>query len=168
MLKGFCALLLLAVVLAAPLQLVAQVYRCETASGVTYSDMPCGASAEEIVVAGDVVDMRGVGASIPAEGTTPGLPGGETVAQGGQPPADAGRDLNDFLAMLRSQREEQIGQLDSQLTELRQQARSVEFLGMDVSQQDQINSQIAQLESDRASILSEYDALIAEAERRLD
>lgn len=173
MLKGLCALLTLAVVLAAPHQLQAQVYRCESDSGVTYSDMPCGASAEEVVVAGDVLDMRGVGAAEPVEPVDEAVTAGAgaqppTPDQSGQPAAGNGQDLNGFLVMLRSQRQQQIGQIDSQLTQLRQQARSAEFLDKEITEQDQLNSRIAQLESDRASILSEYDALIAEAQRRVD
>jgi len=166
MLKGLYALLTLAVVLAAPHQLQAQVYRCESDSGVTYSDMPCGASAEEVVVAGNVLDMRGLGAAVPAEPVDEAV----TAGAGAQPPTpdQSGQDLNGFLAMLRSQRQQQIDQIDTQLAQLRQQASSVEFMEMEVSEQDQLNSQIGQLESDRASILSEYEALIAEAERRLD
>jgi hypothetical protein len=166
MLKGLCALLALAVVLAASHQLQAQVYRCEGASGVTYSDMPCGASAEEVVVAGNVLDMRGLGAAVPAE------PVDEAVTAGAgtetPSPDQSGQDLSDFLVMLRSQRQQQIGEIDNQLTQLRQQAGSAEFLEMAVSEQDELNRQIGQLESDRASIVSEYDALIAEAERRLE
>lgn len=163
------AAVVLAVALSAPQQLLAQVYRCESASGVTYSDMPCGASAEQIVVAGDVMDSRGLGASIPAEpvsGQGAQSLTGEPVEAGA---TDEGEpNLNDFLAMLRAQRQQQIGEIDSQLLQLKQRAASAEFLEMEAGEQDQLNRQIAQLESDRASILSEYDALIAEAERRLE
>lgn len=180
--NGFRTMFPLAVALAVALavgvsaspQLLAQVYRCESESGVTYSDMPCGESAEQIDVAGDVMDSRGLGGTIPAEdaGTAATGEGGgaatDQAAAGLSSAADGEPNLADFLAMLRSQRQQQMGQIDSQLMQLRQRAGSDEFTEMQVSEQDQLNSQIAQLESDRVSILSEYDALIAEAERRLD
>lgn len=164
MLKGFIAQAALAVLLAVPQSLLAQVYRCETASGVIYSDMPCSESAEEIVVTGDVVDMKGVGsptAEEPVEGAV-------TSDAGAQPAGEGGQDLNSFLVMLRAQREEQIAQLDDQLNRLRARATGIDFIDMEPSEQDRINQEIAQLESDRASILAEYEALIAEAERRLN
>lgn len=163
----------LAVALSVPQQLRAQVYRCESDAGVTYSDMPCGASAEQIDITGDVMDSRGLGASIAVDGAVADQ-GAQAPASGGEPVVTDGAEqsgeqsLSDFLAMLRSQRQEQIGQIDSQLAELRQRASSAAFLEMEISEQDQLNREIAQLESDRASILSEYEALITEAERRLE
>lgn len=170
--------LLLAFVLSAPPLLHAQVYRCESESGVTYSDMPCGASAEQIQIAGDVMDSRGVGGSAPEGAGVPpfagaaisSAPEGETrsldatISQTGAGADEAGEQtLNDFLEILRSQREQQIGLIDHQLAQLRVQAGNAEG-----DEQQALSEQIASLEANKASIESEYEALIVEAESRLD
>lgn len=163
MLKGLYATLTFACLAMVPQIAPAQVYRCEGPGGVTYSDMPCGAGAEQIEVAGDVLDSKGVGGSEAPAAAAQAMPQGEGV----QATESGGQDLNSFLEMLRSQRTEQIAQIDSQLALLRERASSADFLDMEVAEQDSLNSQIAQLESDRVSILAEYEALISEAESRL-
>lgn len=164
--------------LAASFNLAAQVYRCETGSGVTFSDMPCGDSAEQIEVQGVVVDTRGVGAPDYAE-ANPAPTDGQTLTAEAAPalaPAqitaapsnlEGGvqdeQFLTDFLSMLKSQREVQIGEIDDQLVVLRERLES----SPSESSADNMQNQIAALESNRTAILSEYDALIAEAEARL-
>lgn len=165
--KGLSRLLLAALLLVASSGfntgvLHAQVYRCETASGVTFSDMPCGDSAEQIEVAGDVMDSRGVGSSMPteAEGVDP-LP----AANGAQDPQQG---MQQFLATLETQREQQLSQIDAQLRLLRDQYNSDEFTTLESTQQDAVRGRISELESQRADLEREYASLIAEAIRRLE
>jgi hypothetical protein len=158
--KGLRATLHIAVLCAVSLDVSAQVYRCETASGVTYSDMPCGDSSEEIVVQGDVVDMKGVGSG-DAMAPEPGAPGQEQDLEMG-----GAKTLDEFLVMLRQQREEQLSIIDRQLAQLRAQSSSIDFQEMTGDEQDEITRQIASLEANRASIVSGYESLIQEAERR--
>lgn len=195
--KGFCATFCAAALLTAPFALQAQVYRCQTASGIEFSDMPCGDGAEEIVVEGVVMDTRGVGGEVaapPISEETAEPTDGQAAASldteaGSQPvapavrppsaegsamldnPANAGSTneqyLTDFLAMLKSQRQQQISEIDNQLSALRQQAGDAENSGMANGNQQDLLAQISALENNKVNILSEYEALIAEAEARL-
>lgn len=165
------------------LNVMAQVYRCDGASGVTYSDQPCGEGAEEITIKGVVVDTRGVGGGMPVEAEAP-APAADAESAPAEvaPAASAYRApneaseggvedsqyLSDFLAMLHSQRDLQIGELDNQLAALRNEAQSESFEHLPDSNKQQIRTDIAALETNRADILSEYAALIEEAESRLD
>lgn len=148
--KGITLFLLLGMLAASPFSM-AQVYRCETAEGLVYSDLPCGETAEEIVLEGMEPE--------PEDGGQP--PGGDARVP------DGVADLHSFLDMLRSQREYQIGEIDKNLAMLRRQAGSMEFLQLDPAAQADITDRIAALESSRESILQEYASLIAEAESRL-
>lgn len=160
--KGLRATLQLAVLCAASLDLSAQVYRCESASGVTYADMPCGESSEEIVVQGDVVDMKGVGSGDSMSPEIGAADQQQDLEMGGA------KTLDEFLLMLRQQREEQLSIIDRQLAQLRAQSSSIDFQEMTGDEQDEITRQIASLEANRASIVSGYESLIEEAERRQD
>lgn len=160
--KGLRATLQVAVLCAVSVNLSAQVYRCESASGVTYSDMPCGEGSEAIVVQGDVVDMKGVGSD---EGVARDI---GAAAQEQDPAMGGAKTLDEFLLMLRQQREEQLSIIDRQLAQLRAQSSSIDFQEMTGDEQDEITRQIASLEANRASIVSGYESLIEEAERRQD
>ena len=191
--KGLCATFCAAALLMAPFCLQAQVYRCETSSGTVFSDKPCGANAEEIEVQGVVMDMKGVGGEVAAPpinppeeaapesanteasqeaapAPAPRAPSPESAAYLNNP-ANAGSTdeqyLTDFLAMLKTQRQEQIGEIDNRLTALKRQVGEAEKGGMTSDLRAELEGQIASLESNKLAILSEYEALIAEAEARL-
>lgn len=189
--KGLCATFCAVAMLTAPFCLQAQVYRCETSSGTVFSDKPCGANAEEIEVQGVVMDMKGVGGEVaappinpPEEAATesaeaqpeaapapaPRAPSPESAAYLNNP-ANAGSTdeqyLTDFLAMLKTQRQEQIGEIDDRLSALKRQVGEAEKGGMTSDLRAELEGQIASLESNKLAILSEYEALIAEAEARL-
>ncbi len=187
--KGFCATFCAAALLTAPFALQAQVYRCQTAAGIEFSDMPCGDGAEEIQVQGVVMDTRGVGGDVaappvddefaapidgyeppPADAGDPAAapPVSQDTSMPGDPATIGSTDeqyLTDFLAMLKTQRQQQISEIDNQLSTLRQQADASSGLASDTQQE--LLAQISALESNKLDILSEYDALIAEAEARL-
>ncbi len=170
--KGLSRMISAALLMAASTSLSAQVYRCESPSGITFSDMPCSDSAEQIEVSGDVMDSRGVGSSTSAavadgsgeldssldsEGQTP--PEFQDSPQG---------NIQQFVATLEAQREQQLAQVDRQLSQLRQEAGSDVFASFDPEYQNDVLNRIETLESARINITEEYAALIAEANRRLD
>jgi hypothetical protein len=151
-----------ATLLAFPLLLISpwasgQVYRCEGESGITFSDMPCGADAEEVQLEGMEPDA---GADVGNGAENAESP--EVVMDGEE------EDLNNLLNMLQSQREYQIGEIDRHLADLRAQTESAEFYSQDPESQQAIRNQIAALETNRTSILDQYESLIAEAQSRLE
>jgi hypothetical protein len=160
--KGLCVIFAAAILFVASREVSAQVYRCEGDSGVIYSDLPCGETAEEIQLEGiaplsqDVV--QDAGESVTGASSVP-VPVAE---DGGQ------EDLNKFLEMLQGQREYQIGELDRHLETLRAQTETKEFFQQDPASQQDIRNQIAALETNKASIQKEYEALIEEAQSRLE
>ncbi|HKJ16144.1 MAG TPA: DUF4124 domain-containing protein [Xanthomonadales bacterium] len=176
MLKGFCTFLIVALLIATIPDVAAQVYRCETASGVVYADFPCGEAAEEIVV--DVVE--------PAVQETPevadessGLAGSVTddsistdaAAEGATevpPPVQEVTTLNEFSKMLVTQRETQISEIDRNLLELRARVNSEEFRTADSTTQARMMLEIRELEASRDSIMEQYATLIAEAQSRAE
>lgn len=162
--KGICTTFLTVVSLASSPGLAAQVYRCESDGGVVFSDMPCSEGAEQIEVQGDVVDMRGVG----SPGTQPLDPPASVNAPEPQPeaPPSSGQRLNQFLDTLRTQRDQQLRLIDQQIAQLQSRANSPGFSDLGEEQQAAVNNQIISLESNKAALVSEYEALIAEAERR--
>ena len=160
--KGFCVILPAAFLFLSAPHAGAQVYRCEGESGTTYSDLPCGDTAEEI-------HLEGI-ALLSSEDAPEG--GGEDTGSASTQAAaritGEQEDLNSFLEILRKQREYQVGEIDKHLDSLRAQTDSEAFLEQDEAAQQAVNDQIASLESNKASILAEYEALIAEAQSRLE
>lgn len=151
MLKGFLIIMSATILLAATPVLHAQVYRCDGPGGTIFSDMPCGDSAKEIVVEGMEPE--------PAE-----------VANETAPPAEPDQKQNyrDFLGVLNSQKTTRVGEVDTQLSSLRATANGPGFESMDEADRLALTSEIATLESERESIVAEYDGLIAEMERRIE
>ena len=164
MLKGFCTIFICAGASLVASNLAAQVYRCETDAGVVFSDMPCGESAQQIEVKGDVVDMKGVG------GSTAPFPAADSGASAGdlasQPEQDSPQTLDQFLDVLGAQRDQQIGLIDEQIRQLQDQLSGRELSELDPDQQAAFEEQLRSLETNRSSILSEYEALIREAASR--
>jgi len=160
--KGFRLILSATILLVASQQVSAQVYRCEGDSGVTYSDLPCGETAE-------VIQLEGIAPLSRDDAQDDDGKHGEASSASATVADDreAG-DLNTFLEMLQSQRDYQIGEIDMHLDNLRAQTGTKEFLQQDEAVQQEITDQIAALESNKASILDEYQSLIAEARSRLD
>ncbi len=165
--KGFCSFLLVAIICAAASNVSAQVYRCETPNGVVYADYPCGETAEEIVI--DVVQP-----ATPVETGVIDDSGGLTTAMTEEPLADEEatddevHTLSDFSKMLVSQREDQIGEIDQKLTDLKARVASDAFKASDATTQARLLLEISDLENSRQSIMAQYDSLIAEAERRAE
>lgn len=158
MLKGFLTITSAVVLVAVTPDLQAQVYRCETASGVMFSDFPCGDSAEEIELEVLQPASQGIGA-----GVTPVSEGAPEDASGvlGDALPEDGQTLDEVLQVLNGQRAAQIGQLDKTLAELR---RQVESADIDGPAKAELMMRIAQIESSRETILDEFDARTAEAE----
>ena len=162
MLKGFCTILPLAALIVGGDNLSAQVYRCETAAGMIYSDMPCGESAEEMEL--DVFEPVTEPEEMPAMEQEE-IP--ETVSSDVSLETET-QAFNQFLKILRNQRKTQIDEFDRNLTDLRIEASSAEFLNKDDESKAAITARIDALETSRASVVDEYDALITEAERRME
>lgn len=164
--KGIFLIFLVATVLAISMPGTAQVYRCESSGSVAYSDLPCGDSAQEVVL--DVPEpatgrehsqaqFRAAAAARarPDEKKAPVISEGE-------------RNISQFLNMLHDQRRRQIEEIDQTIASLRVQAESEEFGRYDEARQAKMLVELDRLESSRASILEEYSALIQEAQSRLE
>lgn len=161
MLKGFFTITSAVVLIAVTPSLQAQVYRCETATGIVFADFPCGESAEEIDVDVLVPPSHGVGemtASVNDE--APSAADSPDAAF----PADQ-QSLNDLLQTLTGQRDAQIGQIDRTLADLR---RQVESADVDGPTKADLMMRIAEIESSKDAVFDEYSARTAEAESRME
>lgn len=164
--KGIFLNFLIAAALSASPDLGAQIYRCEGNSGVVYSDLPCGASAEEIVldVPEPASDSDQPQASV-ASAADSSMPQAERASPG---ISEGKQNISQFLMMLHDQRRQQMGEIDRTIASLRAQAQGDEFEQLEEARQAEILAELDRLESSRESILEEYSALIQEAQRRLE
>lgn len=164
--KVFSLLVFAAAWLAASPCLEAQVYRCEGASGVIYTDMPCGETAQEIVLdvvqpATDSVPPSNQVATADAVAATQAEQPESAIAEGEQ-------NISQFLNMLHDQRRQQMGEIDQTIDSLRAQTEGDAFSQLDPERQAEIIAELNQLVSSREAILEEYSALIREAQSRLE
>lgn len=156
MLKGFCICAMAASLLVAFPALNAQVYRCEGPNGPVYSDMPCSDSAEEIAV-------EGMEPKAEAEAEAEAVPEASAAAE----VPDQRQSYRNFLGVLNSQKLFKIGEVDRELTRLKETRESAGFEDLSMADQQRVMDQIADLELERETIENEYDGLIAEMERRI-
>ncbi len=129
-----------------PLSLQAQVYRCDGADGLVYSQMPCAENAERLAAYDPVLDVeveKPVGA----------------VEK--QPSA-----MENFVITLNNQRRQQMLELDGNITRLQEQIAADGEQAPDESERAAMESELSTLKSERESISDQYASLISEAERR--
>lgn len=164
--KGICLIFFIAAMLAASPHLGAKVYRCEGDSGVVYSDLPCGESAEEIVL-----DVPQPASDPGASQTGPEITPASRPVQTEKPEqeiSEGERNISQFLTMLHEQRQQQMGEIDRTIALLRAQTQGEAFEQLEEARQAEILAELDRLESSRESILAEYSALIQEAQSRLE
>jgi len=154
MLKGFLIVVSAVLFSATVPGLYAQVYKCDGPTGTVFSDMPCGDSAEEIEVEG-------------MEPEPVVLEDAEIEEDSADVP-DKEQSYRNFLGVLNSQKLFKIGEVDRELTSLRDTASSPGFEEMTDAERLTVTDQIADLERERETIVAEYDGLIAEMERRIE
>jgi hypothetical protein len=134
----------------------AQVYRCDTAEGTIYSQLPCAENAERLPQYDPVVEAD----SSPSADTS----GAETSL----PEADAPSAMENFISTLERQRDQQIGSIDANMQTLRDQLDASGEAAPDERTREMLEFELAQLTSDRASIQDQYASLISEAANRAD
>ena len=74
--------------------------------------------------------------------------------------------MDNFVTTLVSQRETQIGEMDRKISQERVYISSDEFREADQETRSSATRRLVQMESDRQSIMEQYETLIQEAERR--
>jgi hypothetical protein len=142
-----------------PLVLQAQVYRCDGPDGAIYSQIPCEENAEEVTIE----DTRML---------TEGGDSSDTLPEAGRDAAAEDLDsapvnlMDSFVTTLVSQRESQIGEIDRKIAEERVFISSDEFNEADEETRSNAIGRLAKMQSERQSILEQYESLIQEAERR--
>jgi hypothetical protein len=136
------------------LTLHAQVYRCDGPGGPVYSQMPCSEDAERLPDFEPVED--------------PGAQSGEDKGpeDGVEAEPEPPSAMENFVATLHKQREQQIGELDHRIVRLENQLNRE---GDDALREDARNSvgaELLALKSERKSVADQYATLIAEAQSR--
>jgi len=137
---------LFVLVLLFSLNLQAQVYRCDSADGPVYSQMPCSENAERLPAYDPAVD------TVEAE------PVPSTVKQ---PTA-----MENFVMTLHRQRQQQMSEMDARISQLQSQIDATGEQAPDASQISDLRAELVVVQSERLSISDQYATLISEAERR--
>jgi hypothetical protein len=137
-----------------PLTLSAQVYRCDGAGGLVYSQIPCGDNAEQVEIHDPMLRNE-------TEETS-------SIDQGpeNEPEVEPPSAMENFIATLHRQQQEQLAEINQNIVRLKQQLRAEGDEAPDESGRQHILSELSSLVSARASVSSQYDALIAEASSR--
>jgi len=136
------------------LSLQAQVYRCDGPSGPVYSQMPCAADAEHLV---DYDPHEEAVADAGPEN------GQEIAGEPAQKPPTA---MENFVATLYKQRQQQIGDMDKKIDRLQNQLNNQGEGELDDGTRASITAELSTLKSERDSVSEQYVALISEAESR--
>lgn len=145
---------ILILILMSPLTLQAQVFRCDGPNGAVYSQIPCDENAERLtrydpeVKAEDDPDLN-------AESATD----SEAIEKEPSP-------METFVTTLHNQREQQVGEIDSNIAILKKQLNASGELAAEESNRKFLESDLARLENERTSIVEQYARLISEAESR--
>lgn len=147
-------LLTFIVFLVTPLTLTAQVYRCETAQGTIYSQMPCSESAERLTE----YDPAGEEEQV-AEEAEP-----EAVAQ--PEVREPANSMAAFVSTLEKQRQDQFTELDGEITEVRLQLGALADDGTEEEPRRVLEDRLEDLVVRRRSIDEQYESLIDEANAR--
>jgi hypothetical protein len=138
-----------------PMSVQAQVYRCDGPDGLVYSQVPCDENAE-IVVIYDPVSKAEDDDSEPDSGQED----AEEITEKSPSP------MENFIATLHSQRQQQIGEIDANIADLKRRLNAEGEQALEEADRKAAASQLAALQSDRNSIVEQYASLISEAEQR--
>jgi hypothetical protein len=141
-----------------PLTLQAQVYRCDTSEGTIYSQMPCSENAERL----SEYDPESASAAVEAGAVT--IVGSEvsetpTTEKTSSP-------MDSFISTLEKQREQQFSTLDANIKSLETQLSANGEEAPDEETRTALERQLADFNSQRASISDQYASLITEASTR--
>jgi len=147
-------LTLLFVALLTSIAAEAQVYRCETAEGTIYSQMPCAENAERLPQYDPVDDDGGE----PATGTEDG--------EESEPADNTPSALQNFISTLERQRNDEIGSIDANMKTLRDRLDATGDGAPDERTREMLETELASLASQRDSIANQYTSLIREATNR--
>ena len=138
-----------------PLSLQAQVYRCDGPNGPVYSQIPCDENAEIVVIYDPVSKAEDDDSE-----TGSGQEEAEEIVE--KPPTP----MENFIATLHSQRQQQIGEIDANMAHLNGLLNAEGELTLEEEDRKAVESQLAALQSERNSIVEQYASLISEAEQR--
>ena len=138
-----------------PLSLSAQVYRCDGPGGPIYSQLPCAQDAELVIIHDPVMQKQLKNAA----------DDGQVIHQ--EPVKSRADSMESFVKTLHKQRQQQLAEIDASISRLKDQLEAPD-------EQEQpsepvrkhINAEVDSLQSTRLAINTQYDSLIAEAERR--
>mgnify|MGYP003574677905 FL=1 len=134
--------------------LQAQVYRCDSPNGPVYSQIPCDENAERLTRYDPVVKAEEA-PELNAESATD----SEATERQLSP-------METFVTTLHNQRQQQVAEIDSNITYLKQQLNATGELAIEESNREFLESDLARLEDERTSIVEQYARLISEAESR--
>jgi hypothetical protein len=146
---------LLFLLIFAPLSLQAEVYRCDGADGLVYSQIPCDENAEIVVIYDPVAKAED-------DGSEPDSGQGEAEEIVEKPPTP----MENFIATLNGQRQQQIGEIDATIAHLKGLLNAEGEQALEEEDRKAVESQLATLQSDRNSIAEQYASMISEAEQR--
>jgi hypothetical protein len=137
-----------------PLSLQAQVYRCDGPDGPVFSQIPCAENAEVVAIYDPAAKS--------AEASEPDPMQDEVIEPVLEPPTP----MENFVATLHSQRQQQLADLDENIADLKGSLKAEGEQALDDADRQTASEKLAALESDRISIDQQYASLISEAERR--
>ena len=147
-------LTLLFALFAIPLAAEAQVYRCDTAEGTIYSQMPCAENAERLPQYDPVVETEQAAATKSTD---------DSAAPPAVKPPSA---MENFISTLEKQRDQQISAIDTNMQALKDQLNATGEDAPDERTREMLELELAKLSSDRVSIDDQYASLISEAANR--
>lgn len=137
-----------------PLTLQAQVYRCDTPEGTIYSQMPCADNAERLIEYDPQVSVES-----DAPASTDG-------SEADEPEDRQPTGMEAFIFTLERQREEQFSTIDANIRSLQQQLDETGDGKPDEEARVVLETNLADLRTERSAINDQYAALISEASNR--
>jgi len=143
---------ILILILIFPLLLQAQVYRCDSPNGPVYSQVPCDENAERLTRYDPVVKAD--------DRPDPDSEADDVAAEKQLSP------MENFVTTLQNQRQQQVGDIDSNIALLKKQLDATGELAIEESNRKFLESDLEKLETERTSIVEQYARLISEAESR--
>ena len=135
-----------------PLVLQAQVFRCESPNGPVYSQIPCDKNAERLAKYDPVVKVD--------DKPDPDSEEEDVAAEKQLSP------MENFVSTLQNQRQQQVGEIDSNISLLQKQLGATGELAIEEPDRKFLESDLVRLETERTSIVEQYARLISEAESR--
>jgi len=137
-----------------PLSLQAQVYHCDGPGGPVYSQIPCAENAEVVAIYDPAAKS--------ADASEPDSEQDEFIEAVVEPPTP----MENFVATLHSQRQQQLAEIDENITGLKKSLKAEGKHALDEADRQAAIAKVAALETDRISVDEQYASLIGEAERR--